>query len=141
MTLFHNLTLTNRIFANLFPVIMYVLNLPSKASNISVMIFCRPSLAAYFLHHYTFHGNLYISSPASPFHIQYTDSTTHINYITHTLSTYIRYITIILPQWALEPQIELKMWPILLHDINRHDFEIVWMANCKYHGYQHMRSI
>ena len=36
-------------------------------------------------------------------------------------------------QWALEPQIDVKPWSISRHNINKPDFDILLMSNCKYH--------
>ena len=36
-------------------------------------------------------------------------------------------------QWVLKPQIDINIWSISWHEINRPDFDIVLMSNCKYH--------
>ena len=35
-------------------------------------------------------------------------------------------------QWALEPQIDIKIWSVSWHNISRLDFDILVMSNCKY---------
>ena len=43
------------------------------------------------------------------------------------------YIKNVLFHWTLEPQIDVKLWLISWHNINRYDFDILLMSNCKYH--------